>query len=451
MQDRLNTVDSTLHQERSLRHEYESEVEELEEEVERLKEELDRCTVQKDAMKEQNRVKDTTIRKLERKLDDKTAEMDACVNELKKMHRTAQQELREKFEELKRKFTKLELESKQQRCKLETAFERESSVDSDYGRTATLSRYGSRLSVNSMNSSTMSLSSSGRALGIHRRETEPELHGIRHYEPPTPYSSHSMPRSPSKASLSRNATLSNINQSSLDVSGNLARSPSSSQLHASERKVAQLERELQSSKTDNQLLKREIEVYKTSLQELERSKDTLAKQVRTLSAELEKNKKDLHDEQIKCQTMELSLRKANSDLNTMKHKLENAFAEGKDDLVAERKKHAAKIEQLQNEHEMKIQQFLSQNRNREHLQGELAETRAQLDRALAQIAQLERMQKSQTTIGETWESQYRNAIQEMEGLRDENAALKSKIRRQYKQIELLTRESQPYRVQDGIV
>lgn len=64
-------------------------------------------------------------------------------------------------------------------------------------------------------------------------------------------------------------------------------------------------------------------------------------------------------------------------------------------LIRFRKKHAARIEQLQNEHEMKIQQLLSQNRNREHLQGELAESRAQLDRAMAQIAHLERMQKSQ--------------------------------------------------------
>lgn len=43
-------------------------------------------------------------------------------------------------------------------------------------------------------------------------------------------------------------------------------------------------------------------------------------------------------------------------------------------------------------------------------------------------------------MGETWESQYRVAMQEIDSLREENMTLKTKIRRQYKQIELLTRK-----------
>lgn len=53
---------------------------------------------------------------------------------------------------------------------------------------------------------------------------------------------------------------------------------------------------------------------------------------------------------------------------------------------------------------------------------------------------MERLQRTQSAIGETWEAQYRTAQSELEGIRDENAALKSRIRRQKKQIELLTRK-----------
>lgn len=53
---------------------------------------------------------------------------------------------------------------------------------------------------------------------------------------------------------------------------------------------------------------------------------------------------------------------------------------------------------------------------------------------------MESLSKSQGAYGETWENQYRLALAELESLRDENACLKMKIRRQYKQIELLTRK-----------
>jgi hypothetical protein len=63
-----------------------------------------------------------------------------------------------------------------------------------------------------------------------------------------------------------------------------------------------------------------------------------------------------------------------------------------------------------------------------------------LDKTQSQLAHMERLQRTQSAIGETWEAQYRTAQSEMEGIRDENAALKSRIRRQKKQIELLTRK-----------
>ena len=106
-----------------------------------------------------------------------------------------------------------------------------------------------------------------------------------------------------------------------------------------------------------------------------------------------------------------------------------------------RKKHQEKVSNLTHEYEMKIQHALAKSQADTKLHTDLIEAQAQLDRALAQIQQLEKMSKSQFNIGETWEQQYRGVVLEMEELRDENASLKTKIRRQYKQIELLTRKN----------
>ena len=74
------------------------------------------------------------------------------------------------------------------------------------------------------------------------------------------------------------------------------------------------------------------------------------------------------------------------------------------------------------------------------LSGELARTQAELDRCRQIIVQLEENIKSQETLGNSFERHQSNLNFEIENLRDENCALKAKIRRQYKQIELLTRE-----------
>jgi len=105
-----------------------------------------------------------------------------------------------------------------------------------------------------------------------------------------------------------------------------------------------------------------------------------------------------------------------------------------------RKKHSSVVDDLKHDYELKLHHFSVAQKNYDTLQTRLVDAESQLDKAVAQLAQAERLQRSQAVVGETWEQQYRGAMQEVESLRDENAALKSKIRRQYKQIELLTRE-----------
>lgn len=68
---------------------------------------------------EQIRARDAQVRKLERKLEDKGAEMEECVAELRRTHKRGQTELQEQLEEMRRKGMRMEAENAQLRCKLE--------------------------------------------------------------------------------------------------------------------------------------------------------------------------------------------------------------------------------------------------------------------------------------------------------------------------------------------
>lgn len=64
-------------------------------------------------------------------------------------------------------------------------------------------------------------------------------------------------------------------------------------------------------------------------------------------------------------------------------------------LILLRKKHGEKIEALRHEYELKLHHASNINKNYLEMQNRLNETETQLDRSLAQIAQMERFQKSQ--------------------------------------------------------
>jgi len=364
LNERLGKAESVLQSERSAKRKYESEIDQLEEELRRLKEDGEKAGVRAEAMREQLRVKEASVRRAERKLEDKTAEMEDCVAELKKMHKASLNELQTKLDELRRKCMRLETENAQQKARLEPAaasFERDSSVEpSDYagGRHSSLSRghYGSRHSVTgSMTSSTMSIGGRG-ALASRRRETEPELMGLRSpsYHETKAQTHCSLLRSPSNSSsttspstrqgrgLSRTGTLSNMTTSLTNtLDSGLARSSSASsshllQLQASEKRVVTLEREIQQMKSDGQLVKREMEVYRLSLQESERAKEGMKKQIAVLNGEVEKLGGELKTEEERSQQLEFDVRRIGAECESWKKRLEEHLNESKTELMAEK-------------------------------------------------------------------------------------------------------------------
>jgi chromosome segregation ATPase len=242
-------------------------------------------------------------------------------------------------------------------------------------------------------------------------------------------------RTPSYSRLTRSVTQG-------DEYTNLMRSPSTSQMQAKERQIQDLEKKLSTANTDYQLLKREIDVYKTQLQEAERNKELLTKQLKSANERINEATKELKSEEKKVQSLEQNITKLNRDIDNWKLKHEEAINESKNDIIAEKRKHQERINTLAHEYEMKIQQAILQAKADNKLQTDLIAAQAELDRAMAQINQLNQLSKSQFNIGENWEQQYRGALLEMEELRDENTTLKTKIRRQYKQIELLTQQSE---------
>ncbi|KAK0400295.1 hypothetical protein QR680_003443 [Steinernema hermaphroditum] len=382
--------------------------------------------------KDCNRKKDTAIRNLEKAVQEKTEHMETCIAELKKIHKASQADLQNTNDELRKKCQKLEADNRQLKQRLDSAlFERESSVESDYGR-------GSRLSLSRQYSlsSTSSLSSV-RTIG-RRRETEPDVFRA----------------SRSPLNWSRRETEPDLRGSTMSLSWrrdnddlrpdwtHLSKSPSQMHLMDRDRQIAQLERSLQSSNTDNQLLRREIEVYKESLSDVEKEKDNLIRQNKTLAYDLDKAAKNLVKEENKVEAIEQKLKKSQADVELWKKKFEDGVVESKNDIIFERKKMKERMEKLIHEHELRHSHYSSVDKNRDKLQSELAETQVNLDRALAQIAQMEKLSRSHMSIAESWESQNKNNASELDVLRKENASLKVQVRRQMRQMELLTQQSE---------
>ncbi|KAK0400294.1 hypothetical protein QR680_003443 [Steinernema hermaphroditum] len=413
---RTAEFDIMVRNERNLRRKLESENDSLLDDTHRLNARLADTQAKLDQMKDCNRKKDTAIRNLEKAVQEKTEHMETCIAELKKIHKASQADLQNTNDELRKKCQKLEADNRQLKQRLDSAlFERESSVESDYGR-------GSRLSLSRQYSlsSTSSLSSV-RTIG-RRRETEPDVFRA----------------SRSPLNWSRRETEPDLRGSTMSLSWRR----DNDDLRPDWTHLTQLERSLQSSNTDNQLLRREIEVYKESLSDVEKEKDNLIRQNKTLAYDLDKAAKNLVKEENKVEAIEQKLKKSQADVELWKKKFEDGVVESKNDIIFERKKMKERMEKLIHEHELRHSHYSSVDKNRDKLQSELAETQVNLDRALAQIAQMEKLSRSHMSIAESWESQNKNNASELDVLRKENASLKVQVRRQMRQMELLTQQSE---------
>ncbi|VDO29252.1 unnamed protein product [Onchocerca flexuosa] len=151
----------------------------------------------------------------------------------------------------------------------------------------------------------------------------------------------------------------------------------------------------------------------------------LSQKVRTLDMSVKQLEQSLSDEVRKNHECELRLKRIQNELENVRNK----------------RKTRLKMDALSRANEIK-KRSIKEEQAIEELQKELNLRTSQLNRALAQINHLENINKSQGIYGETWEHQYRLALAELESIRDENASLKTKIRRQYREIELLKQQSE---------
>nr|CRZ22373.1 Bm8492 [Brugia malayi] len=399
--------------EKKIRKKLENERAEQEFEMEKLKQNEQKAMTKVETLKENCYEKDREIRRLEKKLDQTIEESKTNITEMKKIHKRSKDELQNRLDELKKAYQKLETENKTQTMKFEySEKERESSIESDYVSGGRQSRLGSR------QYSSSSIGSIGSIRTLSRRTVEPE----------NKFSSGF--RSPSTFSLSY-------------YSGdpyNLSRCSSQSQF-ANERKISQLERQIVSAHTDVQMLKREIEVYKSTLAENEKERDVLSQKIRTMDISVKKLEQSLKDEERKNHECELRLKKTQNELEHIRDKYEKAIKNGQTEILEERRKMRLKMDALSRINEVKKRDEREEQAI-EELQKELVIKTSQLNRVLAQVNHLENINKTQSVYGETWEHQYRMALAELESLRDENASLKTKIRRQYREIELLKQQSE---------
>ncbi|GMT23573.1 hypothetical protein PFISCL1PPCAC_14870, partial [Pristionchus fissidentatus] len=400
MTSRVSRTDGLVNEEKKKRRKIEGMVEEMKEIIADREGRIIKLKEKCDKMKEQGREGEKTIKRLEKKLDEKEEVMKECLDQLKTAHKQKVSEMNEIVDDLKRKNSTLERE-KASRSMTDSIFERESSIDSDYGASSgyNLRRSSSRLlSRQTSFSSVMSVSSMSSLRTLSRRMTEP------------------MPEVPPP----------------------LMRSPSV--LIETERKLSDLERLNQSLTTDLGLAKREIEVYKMTISSLEGEKTQAVKQANNAAIRCEDAERRLEIDEGKIGSLQTRLDKTQSDVEEWRRRWEEGNSGHSEEINSTRKKLMQKIDILEDDKRKADHKNGMAERANEELRKDIERLSNQLDNFKEKLAQAEKCTDSHVVVGENWQSRFYEAESEIQSLRDDNGILKGKIQRLYRQITLLTQD-----------
>ncbi|GMS95638.1 hypothetical protein PENTCL1PPCAC_17813, partial [Pristionchus entomophagus] len=399
MATRVARADGIVNEEKKKRRNIEGMAEEMKEIINDREARITKLKEKCDKMKEQGREGEKTIKRLEKKLEEKEEVMKECLAQLKSAHKQKMTELNEIVDDLKRKNSTLERE-KASRSMCDSIFERESSIDSDYGASSAfgLRRSSSRMLSRQTSFSSMSVSSMSSLRTLNRRMTEP------------------MPEIPPP----------------------LMRSPSI--LMETERKVADLERLNQNLTTDIGLAKREIQVYKMTISTLEGEKNQAVKQAKNAAMRSDEVERKLHIEEGKISSLEIRLEKSQADVEEWRRRWDEGNNGHSEEINSMRNKLMMKIDLLEDEKRKAQHRSEMAERANDDFRKDIDRLSQQLEKFKDKLAQAEKCTNSHAVVGENWQSRYYEAESEIQSLRDDNGILKGKIQRLYRQIALLTQD-----------
>ncbi|KAF8372901.1 nmy-3 [Pristionchus pacificus] len=399
MSSRVGRADGLVNEEKKKRRKVEGMIEEMKEIITDREGRITKLKEKCDKMKEVGREGERTIKRLEKKLEEKEEVMKECLEQLKSAHKQKVSELNEIVDDLKRKNSTLERE-KASRSMTDSIFERESSIDSDYGASSgfTLRRSSSRLLSRQASFSSMSVSSMGSLRTLSRRMTEP------------------MPEVPPP----------------------LMRSPSA--LIETERKVADLERLNQNLTTDIGLARREIEVYKMTISTIEGEKNQAVKQVKNAVIRSDEAERKLQIEEGKISSLETRLEKSQADVEEWRRRWDEGNNGHSEEINSMRKKLMQKIDTLEDEKRKAEHRCGMAERANEDFRKDIDRLSIQLEKFKDKLEQADKCTNSHTVVGENWQARCYEAESELQSERDDNGILKGKIQRLYRQIALLTQD-----------